>query len=317
MLGACAPSGTGHGPRQAAPPDLCALAGRLGEDSLITVCGDVRHLGYGTFQELRLVADSVNVLAAFQNADGKADLGMQRHFFAYGDFVVTVRDDAEGRLDVVLRTAAALAAIRDRYPEAYRFMTAMRESAITSHLAQAPWKNRYERIFISFDRTPKDIAAAVSVLGQRMSQEGVDHFVNYAIISIDEETILGATPGQGSQAIYHRPSAAENYRAYMADGLIYSLLHEATHSSIDHANSTSPLANAIYFARGSPGARDAEEVIANTTGLSFVASGMSQEMRDHVAEQNTRLTRDPDVRARLDEWSRITGPSRSPFATPR
>ena len=144
----------------------------------------------------------------------------------------------------------------------------------------------------------------------------MNYYTNYALISIDEETILGATSGKGSQAIYHRPSAAENYRAYMADGLLYTLAHEAAHAYIDYTNSTSRLAYTIYAARGGAGVTDAEEIVANETAMSFVEAIVSPEMRQHVIEQNSIMVGNQGVRSRLDEWGAFVSRSRSRLVVP-
>jgi hypothetical protein len=300
------------------PPNLCALAARLNDPALTAVCGSIRYLGHDTFARLNLMPANVDVLSGIKaGAEGRDELVGKRHFFGYDEFVITVQNDDEARLDMVLRAAAAVARMRAQHPDAYRYITAMKAlPTAPSRPATPPWKNRYDRIFISFDRTPDEIAAAVPLLGPSTSEMGVNHFSNFALISIDEVTILGATPGKGSQVIYRRPSAVENYRAYMADGLLYSLVHEATHAYIDYTNSTSRLANAIYFARGKPGTTDAEEVVANETGMSFVEAAMSAEMRQHVREQNTRLVGDAAVRSRLDEWAAVSSRARSQLVVP-
>ncbi|HEX5869931.1 MAG TPA: hypothetical protein VFY65_05940, partial [Longimicrobium sp.] len=296
----------------APPPDLCALAATLNDAALTGVCGSIRHLGFGTFNELQLIPPSWNVLLAIDdNAEGREELAARRHFFAYDEFVFTVRDDAQTRLDMVLRAAAAIARIRQEHPDAYRFMTAMKVFPTAPSMANTAKKNRYDRIFISFDRTPSAIAAGATLDGLYDDRNGLQYFSNYAIISIDEETILGATAGKGSQLIYGRPSAVDNYRAYMADGFLYSLMHEMTHRYVDYTNSTSRLALAIYSGRGAPGATDAEEVVANETGMSFVEAIMSQEMRRHVMDQNTIMAGNPGVRSRLDDWSKFVSRSRS------
>jgi hypothetical protein len=299
------------------PPDLCGLAARLNDAALTGVCGRIQYVGYGTFTELNLLPAGVDVLAAINDtAQGRDEVVARRHFFSYDEFVVTVRDDGEPRLDMVLRTAAALARIKGQHPDLYRFMTAMKVFATAPSRPVSAWKNRYERIFISFDRTPDDIAAAVSLLGSSVDANGVSYYTNYALISTDEETILGATAGKGSEGIYHRPAAAENYRTYMADGLIYTLAHESTHAYIGYTNSTSRLANAIYSARGGAGVTDAEEIVANQTAMSFVDGIVSPEMRQHVMEQNAIMVGNPEVRARLDEWGAFVSRSGSRLVVP-
>jgi hypothetical protein len=301
----------------ATPPDLCALATQLNEDALTQVCGDVRYLGHGTFNELNLIPSTWNVLLAINDsAQGREELAKRRHFFEYDAVVVSVRTDSAGALDMVLRTAAAVSRLRERHSDAYRFMTAMTVFPTAPSMAGTPFKNRFDKIFISFDRTPKDIAAGTTLDGLYVQDGDLKLYSNYAIISIDEATIMGDSTRAGSRAIYGRPTAQENYRAYMADGFLYTLMHEMTHRYIDYTNSTSRLSAAIYAGRRSKGATDAEEIVANETALPFVEAEMSPEMRRHVMEQNTILARNQGVRSRLAEWGGLASRSGSRLVVP-
>lgn len=302
--------------RGALPPDLCGLAAQLGDATLAEVCGEVRYLGQGTFVELGLIPPQWDVLRAFSaQAEGRDELAAARHFFEYDRFVLTVRTDSAHHLDMVLRTAAILDRIKVSGGDAYRFITSMTEYPTAPSMADTLWKRRFERIIISFDKTPRDIAAGATLNGRYDLDGGTRFYNDYAIISIDEVTIQGATPGKGSSVIYGLPSAAENYRAYMADGLIYSIVHESVHRYVDHLRGTNRLANSIYNARDSDGT-DAEEVVANETAIFLVGDMVSSPSHRHVMELNTGFVGAAKTREWLCRWNALSGTSRSHLVVP-
>lgn len=297
------------------PPDLCGVAASLNEEALTRICGDIRYIGHGTFPQLGVIPSDWSVLPAFNPAvEGRDELAAARHFFEYDAFVLTVRSDSLQHLDMVLRTAAALNRVKSGRESAYRFLTSMMVYPTAPSLDTLA-KSRFEKIIISFDKTPVEIAAGTTLEGKYRFEAGEKVYDHYAIISIDEVTIRGATNQMGSGLIYGLPSPAENYRTYMADGIIYSLMHEASHRYVDHLWSTNALAHSMYHAR-SRGSRDAEEVVANETAISFVGDMISPEMRRHVMQLNTGFARSSTVREWLSGWNAHSGTSGSHLVFP-
>jgi hypothetical protein len=303
--------------RDRAPtPDLCGLATRLGDTALTEICGGITYLGRGTFADAGLLPNGWTVLPAISNAaEGRAELADPRHFFEFDRFVVTVRTDSTQHLDMVLRTAAALNRIRLSRPDAYRLIRSTLEYPTGPVMADTLWKRRFERIIISFDKTPQDIAAGATVQGRDQQVGGTKLYNDYALISVDEVTIQGATPGKGSMPLYRLPSAVENYRAYMADGLIYTIVHESAHRYIDHLRGTNRLANAIYNARNTTGT-NAEEIVVNETAMFLIGDMVSRPMHQHVMELNTGFARAAQTRQWLSGWNALAARSRSHLVIP-
>lgn len=326
LLAAAASLGAVHAPPSTVAPDLCHAARATGEDRLTRICGQIRHLGHGTYNTLGLIPQSWNVLLAIaEGTEGREEFAQPRHFFAYDAFVFTVRSDSAHHLDMVLRGAAAVESMKSGMPRAYELLTTMNVFTTAPALPNAPARGRFKTTFISFDRTPDDIAAGVTLNGTYTDSHGERVYDNYAIISVDEVTIRGAVADKGSRPIYGLASAQDNYRAYMADGLLYSLAHEGVHRYIDYLSTTHRQAEMMYRARnvGTPaiGARAqasklAEEIVANETAMALVGSQVSGEMRDHVRKLNNDFVTGDCVRAQLAHWRAVVGASRSALIIP-
>lgn len=296
-----ATAGAQAGSAIAQPVDLCALPAAAAPD-LRGVCADVRPLGNGTFASLQLVPAGLDLLVAVAaDAEGRAELAAAREFFSYGGVVITVGGRTPAHLDMVLRAASALDTIRRDHPAAHDLLQSLLDRPTAPSLPQAQWKNRVARLFLSFDRTPQSIAASATRIGTPTTVAGVQHFDNYAVLSIDEVTIAGADAARGSRRIYERPAADENYRLYMADGLVFSIVHELVHLHASQANGTSRLANAVA-ARASAAAVDAEEIVANETAIALLRGRVSPQMRRQIVEENTTLAAKPGVREELAKW---------------
>jgi hypothetical protein len=273
-------------------------------------------LGKGTFADLGLFPAGWTILPAIaEGTEGRSELVDARHFFEYDRFVVTVRSDSGQHLDMVLRTAVALDRIKLSESRAYPYITSMMMYPTAPSMADTLWKRRFARIIISFDKTPDDIAAAVTVEGRYDLSGSTRFYDDYALISIDEVTVRGETPQQGSRLIYGLPQAAENYRAYMADGLIYSVVHESSHRYVDHLRGTSRIANSIYGARFTNG-KNAEEVVANETAISLVGHMLSPEMHHHVMDLNAGFAREPATRTWLSRWDALSATSQTHLVIP-
>lgn len=297
--------------------DLCPKAFIAGEARLQRICKEVHYLGFGTFTEVGVIPAGVNVLGAFaQNAQGRDELVARRHFFAYRDVVLTTLTDGERQIDMVVRGAAAVEALLEASTAIRDFMTGQISHSASPPLADTQWKNRAARIIMSFDKTPQFVGASVNVLGPFEKKDGIDYYSNYAIISIDEETILGTLENAGSRRIYKRASADENYRLYMADGLQFTVVHELAHRYVDYLNSTSRIANAIYQGRPS-GNIDAEEIIANESAMALLRAHLSAEQIAEIVNENTILIRKAGVRAQLATLAAFPAEPQSVLLIPR
>jgi hypothetical protein len=303
--------------QQSGGPDLCKAAKSLQELSLTEVCGSISYLGFGTFTELGLLPSGSDILGAINSqAEGREELAAQRHFFAYDVFVFSVGKDRGARgWDFVLRAASAIKSLKSSRPNAYRFITSTLRYPTAPSMPTSLWKNRNERIFISFDKTPDFIAASTTLIGRSIQSKGVTMFSNYPIISIDEVTITGEMEQKGSRRIYKLPSAENNYRAYMTDGFLFSLVHEMVHQYITYLNSTNRLANTIYLSRNNR-TTDAEEVIANETAMALLGGDLRPEMLQSVMDENTDLVLNSGVREWLSQWNALAGNSRSLLIIP-
>ncbi len=297
--------------------NVCAYAKKLRESHLEDVCKNIQYLGLGTFSELKLIPAELDILKAINvNAAGREELSKQRYYFSYDQFVISIRTADEKYLDMTLRTAAAIEELKRNHKQAYTFLVATKGFATSPSLSDTPWKNKHERIFISFDKTPDFIAASAILLGNSIKDRGLDLYSNYVLISIHEDTILGTTANMGSRRIYEQEKDEQNYKSYMKDGLFFSILHEMIHCYIGYRNASSRLANTIYRTRQDAGAHDAEEVIANETAMALIGERLSAEMRKAIMNENTDLTRKPGVREALSRLAAIRAEAGNPLVIP-
>jgi len=313
-----APSAARAANQQAGGPDLCKVARGLQEPQLVEVCGGIKYLGLGTFTGLGLIPSGADLLKAINaNAEGRDELVAPRHFFAYDVFVVTVGKDSAARgWDMVLRTASAINTLKSSRKNVYLFITSTLRYPTAPSMPTSLWKNRNDKIFISFDKTPDSIAASATLTWKsNQDAKGVEMFSNYPIVSIDEVTVAGQTEQKGSRRIYKLPSADDNYRTYMTDGFLFSLVHEMVHQYITYLNSTNRLANTIYLSRNNR-TTDAEEVVANETAMALLGGDLRPEMLQSVMDENTDLVVKSGVREWLSQWNALSGNSRSLLVVP-
>lgn len=296
--------------------DLCTSAVKLPDPDLRKICKEIRHLGFGTFSELGLIPRELDILKAINTKkQGREELSARRQFFAYDVFIITVMTESDRHLDMVLRAASALDTLKRSHNEAYEFIVSTMSFPTAPSMPDTQWKNKATKIFISFDKTPDYIGAGATLVGSATTDKGLSLFSNYTVISVDEETILGAFENMGSRRIYKQQSAEENYKRYMADGLIFTLVHEMTHRYIDHRNSTSRLANTIYQSRNK-GGDDAEEIVANETALALLRGRLSIEQMQELMNENTDLIRKSGVSEQLTKLGAIRVESRNLLVVP-
>jgi hypothetical protein len=306
--------------------DACAKVNAPIDRTIQRICPDVRYLGFGTFGELVLYPKNWDILAAIATtATGRQELAEKRHFFAHGPFVFTVLTDGRQQVDMVVRTAAALDSLRTARPRAYEFITSTLRYPTAPPLAGATTIDRAHAVVISFDKTPADIAAGVMPLGGWTNEDILQLNSNLALVSIDEETILGGDVTRGSRAIYGLPTADANYRRYMTDGVIFSVVHEMAHVHITHLRGTSQLAATLYQARDLPkpaapavdAVANAEEIIANETAMALLGSFLSEEVTTATRRMNRSLAHNPGVRFFLARYAAIPVDARNLLVVPQ
>jgi hypothetical protein len=303
--------------------DTCAKVNAPRDVTVQRICRQVRHLGFGTFNELNLLPAGWDILRAINpNATGRLELAAKRHFFAHGPFVFTVLTDGRQHVDMVVRTAAALDSLRTARPSAYEFLTSTLRFPTAPPLANTNRIDRSGVVVFSFDKTPDHVAAAVQVDGRFVFADDLQLYTNVGLISIDEETIVGNEADNGSRRIYRLPTDSANYRRYMTDGVIFSMVHEMAHLHISHIRGSSRLAAAIYEARADTGAarqqvKDAEEIIANETAMALLGSFLSEEMTAEVRRENLLLARKTGVRDRLMRYAALPVDARNLLVVPQ
>ncbi|MFZ6178128.1 hypothetical protein [Nannocystis pusilla] len=204
----------------------------------------------------------------------------ERHVYRYGEsiYVMTEQDEARDQLEVFF-TVRALELLRVDHPATYQALLV----DTAEFPAQAPidglgWKNRTRSVVISFDTTPLYIAAGITVLDTAPTlDQGLDLYSNVPAISIDRETILGASDQVGSRPIYDKPGDDENFLRYMREGVAETLVHELLHRYVDRLNSVDAAMNDLYFRRGDMQAcarfELEEALVAAASLLHFRAAG--------------------------------------------
>lgn len=271
---------TACGPEDSPPPGepslLCddvAIA-----DAPLTYLGQMHPDESGAFSTDDAVA-----------AGGIAWLDSPRHIYRYAEdiYIMTEADDAVAQLEVYY-TARALEILRTDHPAVYeRLVVEPGEYAQEPTLDGLGWKNRLRALVISYDTSPLYIAAGVTVLDAApVATMGVDAYSNTAAISIDRETILGASEEVGTRPVYGEPSDDANLLRYLREGLAETLVHELLHTRVDRLNSVDARMNELYFRRTDPFAcaRFAleEALVAASSLLHFrEAGGLSDAYLDY------------------------------------
>jgi hypothetical protein len=180
-------------------------------------------------------------------------LDAPRHTYRYGDavYVMTEQDGAADQLEVFF-TVRALEILRTDHPAAYqKLVVDVAEFPAEQPLDGLTWKNRVRSVVISFDTSPLYIAAGITVLDAAPTKDkNLDQYSNVAAISIDRETIRGASDEVGSRPIYQKPGDDENFLRYMREGIAETLVHELLHRHVDRLNSVDAAMNDLYFRRG-------------------------------------------------------------------
>lgn len=174
----------------------------------------------------------------------------------------------------------------------------------------------------SFDKTAQYIGASVHVDGRFVFADNVQLYTNLGMVSIDEETILGKYANNGSRRIYRLPTDSANYRRYLTDGVMFTMVHEMAHLHISHMKGASRLAATMYEARADTGAAglevaDTEEIVANETAMALLGSFLSEEMTAEVRTENLVLARKPGVRDRLTRYAAIPADARNLLVVPQ
>lgn len=279
---------------------LCRLERELEGVERPLLCQQLRPLGLGTFDEIGLMSPGPNLASTFtKGAEGVDAMLGARKFWQYDGVVISLAKQSSHGARHVLYAAHAVRSIQQHAIKLYQAMhDAMRFSSAPS---LSPWQNRLRNIVISFDATPKYIAAQTTVLDPSPTTlDDVRWFENVAIVSIDEETMVGKFPERGSRPIYNRPADEENYQLYLQDGLIYSIGHEFLHTYLDQQNSVSKFAQAVVAARApGPSGVDAEEVIVASSALTHLKSAISDEVRADALRRVNQITQHPGSRAIL------------------
>lgn len=311
--------------------NLCELARKIKDSQLIELCANIKYLGFGTFGALNLIPKNLDIRLALNNdASGRDEVSAERHDFEYDQFIISVKTDSQQNLDIILRTANALKKLKNSNRRAYEFIRTTMTYPTAPSLSKNLWKNRNEQIIFSFDKTPVFIGASGTLIGQASNDHGIDFFRNYAIVSIDEETILGTDDNLGSKPIYKRQSPKDNYVLYMNDGLLFTMVHELVHQYISYRNSSSSLANAIYLARNRNQAAvdqiaekarldavtNAEEIIANETAIMILGNTISQEQKDAIVRENDIIVQKAGVREFLAKLATIRISSENVLVVP-
>lgn len=306
------PSGTAPGTTVGSPTsaDLCSVEQALADEqqalglTVPSVCGELVELGDQTLIEAGLVPAGTD-FGAVLSAEAQAhrdEIEGTRRLIAYGDVTISVASGAAADQEFAVLTAQALAIWRADFPSSAAILDEMRDHPTEPLLGCCAWRNRYANVVLSVDATPRDIGAAVAILGEGTASGPAELFDNTALISIDRETSMGGDPALGSGAIYGA-SARENQLRYFADGAVFTLAHEATHLYVDQRNSVSQVANWIWNGRTyvNDAYVNAEEVIANYSACEPIAGGLSAEMDAANLSITANLRSLNGVDARLDE----------------
>lgn len=257
-------------------------------------CEKIDFLGLGTYTELGLTNSQESLISGFTpNAEGIDKVAARRFFWRVGKFIVSVEDNSIESRKLVAATASAFSKIRTIAPEIYN---TMQSKQFTTGELLSNWRNRNANLVVSFDNTPRFIAAQTTIVNTKPIQlDSIGYYKNTAIISIDLDNIAGNSLALGSGKIYQSADAQYNYERYLMDGLVYSIAHEFFHVNIDKINSTSLFANELRSGLASEVKVNAEEAIVVASTLYHLKDGLSKEMVSEANGELNRLLSDTDT----------------------
>lgn len=320
-LVACTPQVASTQPSTSEAPTLCDVESALADEQAAlslrapSVCNELHDLGEQSLLEAGLVpqeTDFGNVLAPDALAH-RAELEGPRRLLRYDDVTISVASDGVADLELAVLTAQALSILRSDHPGAADLLAELRQPPTDPTLDCCGWRNHVEELVLSLDATPRDVGAAVTILGPGEPEGAETIFANTAVISLHRETVLGGDPRRGSRFVYGSADARENQLRYFVDGAVFTLTHEAAHLTIDHRNSVSEVAHRVWGGRFyvNDAYVAAEEVIANHSACAPLAAGLSEEMLQANASITAALQGQLGVEDRLEEL-RLLSNSSSP-----
>lgn len=196
------------------------------------------------------------------------------HVYRYGSFFVSSETDTEADQQNVYYTVRAINILRYRYPKAYAKLFVETGSHPTDAPRGLGLSNSYKAHWIAFNKTPDDIAASYASFVQegafpKSGGPTINRYRNVSVTNIHSGNIMGDAATQGSKVIYQNLDAAENYRPYMRDGLVETLVHEMLHRYIDHSYVVDERIKTIRLNRQGESFNLAEECAVMNTSLSY------------------------------------------------
>ncbi|QDO94606.1 hypothetical protein FNB79_11730 [Formosa sediminum] len=211
------------------------------------------------------------------NTDGLNHLTWKAHFYTYGDFIITTKNDKALDQKNVYYAIRSIIILQNIYPELYSKIFSDTKHYITKTPQFVPLVNSNKMFWIAFNDNPKYISSNNTIYMYngviKGSNPTINVWNNIAVINIHEQNILGQN-SLGSKPIYNASNIWKNYNLHMLEGLPVSIAHEMLHNYIDYAYSARADIFAIRKSRGKTNFIFAEEnAVINTLYTYFNAKG--------------------------------------------
>ena len=165
-------------------------------------------------------------------------LTWKAHFYTYGDFIITTKQDQAVDQKNVYYAIRSIIILQERYPELYEKLISATKTYITDAPAFVPLVNANQKFWIAFNDNPAYISSNNTIFMYRgtlpNTNPPIAQWNNISVINIHDINILGQSD-LGSKPIYNASNPWKNYELHMTEGLPVSIAHEMLHNYIDYA----------------------------------------------------------------------------------
>lgn len=233
-------------------------------------------------------------------------LSHPHHIYRYGEFTILIETDGRREQLCVYATARALELLRQRWPREFEVLFRGPQSA-AEQLRELRRRDAKKKVsFLNLDqshtfvwqgRSGGAIAASSYDLGTRAPLTLADgrRKLSVGLFRNVSTTYLNYTAIQGfrSQKLYQSQVLEENFLAYLRDGLIETIVHEALHNLLRRDKNVRPLfwalAESLRKSQGTAQGKEVEEAfVSNVTRRLLEGRGLSPKVSEFYGRRLRR-----------------------------
>ena len=222
------------------------------------------------------------------SSNNSSNINKTLHIYKYDQFYFSTETNSATDQTHIFYSIRAIEILKNRYTEAFQMLFTNTTFYQTDRPKFETFANANKAFWIAFNTHPIYIAESLTTFlqeGYFPNTDGVlvARYANIPVISIHSENILGTNNTKGSKPIYNKPTAQENYKLYMREALVETILHEMLHQYIDYAYPYNETISKIKHSRNLYAFNLAEECATMNTSLSYLMrkGGFSNTLFDY------------------------------------